>query len=126
MSTQTPLLDPIPLRAQFPALQLEVNGQTAVFLDGPGGTQSPQSVIDAMSGYLRFGSSNHGGPFLTSRHADQIHSSAREAMAAMLNASRPEEIAFGQNMTSLTMSFSRALARTWNSGDEIIVTRLGP
>lgn len=112
------------LRAQFPALQLEVNGETAVFLDGPGGTQSPQSVIDAMSGYLAFGSSNHDGPFITSRHADQIHTNAREAIADLLNARRPEEISFGQNMTSLTFSFSRALARTWQAGDEIIVTRL--
>jgi cysteine desulfurase family protein (TIGR01976 family) len=112
------------LRAQFPALQLEVNGETAVFLDGPGGTQSPQSVIDAMGGYLAFGSSNLGGPFRTSQHADQIVQSAREAMADLLNARRPEEISFGQNMTSLTFSFSRALARTWQAGDEIIVTRL--
>lgn len=124
MTTQTPLLDPIPLRAQFPALTLEVNGKTAVFLDGPGGTQSPQSVIDAMGGYLAFGSSNSGGPFITSQHADAITAQARQAMADLLNAARPEEIAFGQNMTSLTMSFSRALARTWEAGDEIIVTRL--
>ena len=60
MTTNTPLLDPVLLRAQFPALQLEVNGETAVFLDGPGGTQSPQSVIDAMKGYLAYGSSNLG------------------------------------------------------------------
>ncbi len=84
MSTQTPLLDPIPLRAQFPALNLEVNGQTAVFLDGPGGTQSPQSVIDTMGGYLAFGSSNSGGPFITSRHADAITQQAQEAMADLL------------------------------------------
>jgi selenocysteine lyase/cysteine desulfurase len=124
MSTQTPLLNPIPLRAQFPALNLEVNGKTAVYLDGPGGTQSPQNVIDAMGGYLAFGSSNSGGHFITSQHADAITQEAREAMADLLNAARPEEIAFGQNMTSLTMSFSRALARTWQAGDEIIVTRL--
>lgn len=124
MSTQAPLLDPIPLRAQFPALQLEVNGKTAVYLDGPGGTQSPKRVIDAMGGYLSFGSSNLGGSFVTSQYADRITENAREAMADLLNASRPEEIVFGQNMTSLTMSFSRALARTWNAGDEIIVTRL--
>ncbi len=124
MSTQTPLLDPIPLRAQFPALNLEVNGKTAVFLDGPGGTQSPQSVIDAMGGYLAFGSSNSGG--LSSPASTPTPSPSRHGkrMADLLNAARPEEIAFGQNMTSLTMSFSRALARTWQAGDEIIVTRL--
>ncbi len=99
-------------------------GKTAVFLDGPGGTQSPQSVIDAMSGYLKFGSSNLGGPFLTSRHADEVVAQARAAMKDFVNARRPEEIAFGQNMTSLTFSISRAISRTWQAGDEIIVTRL--
>jgi len=117
-------LNPTLLRAHFPALQQKVNGQTAVFLDGPGGTQSPQSVIDALSGYLAFGSSNLGGPFLTSRHADEVVAAARQAMADLLNARRLQEIAFGQNMTSLTFSFSRALARTWQPGDEIILTRL--
>ncbi len=124
MSTQKIPFDPVPLRAQFPALQQEVNGKTAVFLDGPGGTQSPQSVIDAMSGYLKFGSSNLGGPFLTSRHADEVVAQARAAMKDFVNARRPEEIAFGQNMTSLTFSISRAISRTWQAGDEIIVTRL--
>jgi cysteine desulfurase family protein (TIGR01976 family) len=117
-------LDPIQLRAQFPALQQQVNGKTAVYLDGPGGTQSPQSVIDAMSGYLTYGSSNLGGSFLTSRYADEIVNQARHAMMDMLNANRPEEIVFGQNMTSLTFSISRALSRTWKAGDEIIVTRI--
>lgn len=124
MATETIPFNPISLRAQFPALQQEVNGQAAVFLDGPGGTQSPHSVIDAMSGYLRFGSSNLGGPFLTSRHADKVVAEARQALADLLNARRPEEIVFGQNMTSLTFSLSRALARTWQPGDELIVTRL--
>ncbi len=114
----------MPLRAQFPALQLEVNGETAVYLDGPGGTQVPQSVIDAMSGYLRHGGSNSGGPFLTSRYTDDISNAARAAMMDFYNARRPDEIVFGQNMTSLNFSLSRALARTWQPGDEIIVTRL--
>ncbi len=123
MSTQNDSFNPVPLRSQFPALQLEVNGQTAVYLDGPGGTQTPQSVIDAMVGYLQGGSSNLGGPFHTSQETGKVVAAARQATADMLNA-RPEEIAFGQNMTSLTFSFSRALARTWQPGDEIIVTRL--
>ncbi len=116
--------DPIPLRAQFPALQLEVGGETAVYLDGPGGTQVPQSVIDAMSGYLRHGGSNSGGPFLTSHYTDDVTNAARAAMMDFYNARRPDEIVFGQNMTSLNFSLSRALARTWQPGDEIIVTRL--
>ena len=122
--TQHASFDPTPLRAQFPALQLEVGGKTAVFLDGPGGTQVPHSVIDAMSGYLRHGGSNAGGPFFTSRYTDDVTHAARLAMMDLYNAHRPEEIVFGQNMTSLNFSLSRALARTWQSGDEIIVTRL--
>jgi len=123
MNNQQSPLNPVPLRRKFPALRLEVNGETAVYLDGPGGTQTPQSVIDAMSDYLESGSSNLGGFFHTSEDTGKVVAAARQAMADMLNA-RPEEIAFGQNMTSLTFSFSRALARTWQPGDEIIVTRL--
>jgi cysteine desulfurase family protein (TIGR01976 family) len=124
MSQFTPPLDPVPLRAQFPALQREVDGRPAVYLDGPGGTQAPQRVIDAMRDYLAYGSSNLGGPFLTSRYADEVTAQARTAVADLLNARRPEEIAFGQNMTSLTFSVSRAMARAWQPGDEIILTRL--
>lgn len=120
-------LDPTPLRLQFPALQQTVAGpvagRTAVYFDGPGGTQAPESVIDAMGAYLRRGSSNSGGPFQTSRDTDATARAAHEAMADFLNA-RPEEIAFGQNMTSLTFSFSRAIAATWRAGDEIVVTRI--
>ncbi len=116
--------DPYVQRAQFPALQRTVHGRPAVFLDGPGGTQSPESVIEAMSGYLRRGSSNLGGPFVTSAEADAALDAARLAMMDLLNARRPEEIVFGQNMTSLTFSVSRAIARTWRPGDEIVVTRL--
>lgn len=120
----TPSIDPIHLRAQFPALQRTINGRPAVFLDGPGGTQSPEGVIEAMAGYLRMGSSNHGGPFQTSREADAATDAARTAMRDMLNARRTEEIVFGQNMTSLTFSVSRAIARDWEPGDEVIVTRI--
>lgn len=84
----------------------------------------PHSVIDAMSGYLSHGGSNAGGPFFTSRYTDEVTHAARLAMMDLYNARRPEEIVFGQNMTSLNFSLSRALARTWQPGDEIIVTRL--
>ncbi len=120
----TTMLDPHALRTQFPALRRTVNGGPAVFLDGPGGTQSPARVIDALADYLRHGSSNLGGPFLTSHEADAAADNARRAMMDMLNARRPEEIVFGQNMTSLTFSVSRAIAQTWQPGDEIVVTRL--
>jgi cysteine desulfurase family protein (TIGR01976 family) len=115
--------DPTPFRAQFPAFDRRVGDRPAIYLDGPGGTQTPESVIDAMAGTLRRGISNHDGPFDPSREADAIHRGARHAMADLFNA-QPNEIAFGQNMTSLTLSVSRALGKTWGPGDEIVVTRL--
>ncbi|MFN2125251.1 MAG: cysteine desulfurase-like protein [Candidatus Promineifilaceae bacterium] len=124
MTEQTNFIDVNALRKQFPALQREVNGRQLSFLDGPGGTQVPQSVIDAMGDYLARGSSNLGGPFLTSREAEEVTDNARLAMQDFLNARRPEEIAFGQNMTSLTFAVSRAISRGWQPGDEIILTRL--
>jgi cysteine desulfurase family protein (TIGR01976 family) len=123
MDANTPSLQPDALRPLFPALSRTVNDQPAVYLDGPGGTQSPRAVIEAMTHYLQQGSSNLGGPFLTSRDADDVVESARAAMADLLNA-RPEEIVFGQNMTSLTFSISRAISRSWEPGDEIIVTKI--
>jgi len=101
-----------------------VDGRPAIYLDGPGGTQVPEQVIDAMAGYLRAGGSNHDGPFVTSRFSDEITQAARLAMADLFNASGPDEIAFGQNMTSLTLSVSRAISRAWKVGDEVVVTRL--
>ncbi len=123
MHTNPDTLDPVAIRAEFPALNQTINGRTPVFLDGPGGTQSPHAVLDAMTGYLQLGSSNQGGAFHTSRATDAVVQAAREAMADLLNAA-PNEIIFGQNMTSLTFSMSRALGRTWSAGDEIIVTRI--
>jgi cysteine desulfurase family protein (TIGR01976 family) len=116
-------LDVEAVRRQFPALSRTVDGQVAAYLDGPGGTQVPESVIDAMAGFMRAGGSNHGGPFVTSRETDAVAASARQAVADLLGAS-PGEIAFGQNMTSLTLSVSRALGATWTIGDNIVVTRL--
>jgi cysteine desulfurase family protein (TIGR01976 family) len=104
-------------------MKRRVGNRPAVYLDGPGGTQVPGSVIEAMGGVMRRGSSNHDGPFVTSRESDAIHEDARAAAADLFNA-RPDEIAFGQNMTSLTLSVSRALAKTWVAGDEVVVTRL--
>ncbi|MGD2078501.1 MAG: cysteine desulfurase-like protein, partial [Chloroflexota bacterium] len=117
-------LDPLPLRAQYPSLAQQVQDQPAVFFDGPGGTQTPQRVIDAMRDYLARDNSNLGGAFATSQRTVQMVSEARQAMADFLNARHPEEIVFGQNMTSLTFAASRAIARTWSPGDEIIVTYL--
>ncbi len=118
------MLDVALLRTQFPALSRQQDGSPVVYADGPGGTQTPQSVIDAMTGVLRDGVSNLGGPFVSSRSAAHIVHQARRAAADLVNAAQPQEISFGQNMTSITLSVSRALARTWSPGDEIICTRL--
>ncbi len=112
------------LRAQFPALAQEVAGRPAVFLDGPGGTQTPQSVIDAIGRYLSRDNANLGGAFATTRRTGEMVDAARAETARFLHAARGEEIVFGQNMTSLAFSLSHALARTWSAGDEIVVTSL--
>jgi cysteine desulfurase family protein (TIGR01976 family) len=111
-------LDVAAVRARFPALA----GRT-VFLDGPGGTQVPQSVVDALVQALRDANANLGGPFATSRSADEIVAVAHEVAARFLGAS-PDEVGFGQNMTTLNFALSRALGRELHAGDEILVTRL--
>ena len=116
-------LDLTKIRSQFPSLAQTVNGHPAVFLDGPGGTQVPQRVIDAISDYLRHNNANTGGAYATSRNTDAMISGARAAMADFLNCAA-DEIVFGPNMTTLTFMMSRALGRELGSGDEIIVTRL--
>jgi cysteine desulfurase family protein (TIGR01976 family) len=94
------------------------------YFDGPGGTQVPESVIEAMAGVLEAGVSNLGGPFASSRLAEETTAHARQAVADLFGTADPESIVFGQNMTSLTFSMSRALARTWRPGDRIVVTSL--
>lgn len=111
-------------RRQFPALSRRVGDFPAAFLDGPGGTQVPQRVIEAISHYLGHTNANHGGLFATSRESDALLDQAHEAFAQFLGADDPATIVFGQNMTSLTFALSRSLAKTWKPGDEIIVTRL--
>ncbi|MGA8272074.1 MAG: cysteine desulfurase-like protein [Candidatus Sulfotelmatobacter sp.] len=118
-----PTLDLTSIRAQFPSLSQLVNGHPAVFLDGPGGTQVPQRVIDAISNYLRRDNANTCGAYATSRHTDAMLADARIAMADFLNCAA-DEIVFGANMTSLTYMMSRAIARDLGPGDEILVTRL--
>ncbi len=126
MATQsevTQVMDTTWVRSQFPALSQTVNGHPAVFLDGPGGTQVPQSVIDAISGYLRNSNANTDGAFATSRRTDAMLADARVAMADFFNCA-PDEAMFGANMTSLTFAMSRSIGRELNAGDEIVVTRL--
>jgi cysteine desulfurase family protein (TIGR01976 family) len=116
--------DPTPLRAQFPALSLSVNGQPAIYFDSPGGTQVPQGVIDAVTRYYREQNANVGGAFFTSRRTDEAVQGAREAMADLLNAPSPQEILFGPNMTTLTFHLARSIAETIQPGDEIVLTNL--
>lgn len=111
-------------RRQFPGLNRVLDGQPMVFFDGPAGTQVPQRVIDAISRYLTHSNANHGGKFLTSCETDEMLAAANRALADFVGASDPGEIIWGQNMTSLTFAFSRALSREWGPGDEIIVTAL--
>jgi len=118
-----PSLDVQLLRGRFPALARETSGRATAFLDGPGGTQAPDSVIAAVGGYLGRGNSNLGGAFDTSREADEVEAAARNAVADLIG-SDPHEVVFGQNMTSLTFSMSRALAREWGPGDGVVVTSL--
>ncbi len=117
------MFDPTSIRSRFPALERRVDGRRAAYLDGPGGTQVPDSVIEAMAGFLRRGGSNLHGPFVTSHETDEALEGARAAVADLFGAS-PTEVAFGQNMTSLTYSVSRAISRTWDRGDNIVLTRL--
>jgi cysteine desulfurase family protein (TIGR01976 family) len=125
-TAETTLSTPLDIpwvRAQFPALAQTVNGHPAAFLDGPGGTQVPQRVIDAISGYLGRDNANTGGAYATSRNTDAMLAEARAAMADFLNCGA-DEIVFGPNMTTLTYAMSRAIGRDLGPGDEILVTRL--
>jgi cysteine desulfurase family protein (TIGR01976 family) len=117
-------LDLAALRAQFPALELELDGRPVVYLDGPGGTQVPQRVIDTVASYYRESNANSGGAFLTSQRSDERLAAAREACADFLNARSDREIKFGPNMTTLTFALSRGIGATLALGDEIVVTAL--
>ncbi len=111
------------IRVQFPALTQTVNGHPAVFFDGPGGTQVPQRVIDAVADYLIRHNANTHGAFATSRHTDETIDAARAAMADFLGCAA-DEVVFGPNMTTLTFAISRAFGRDIRPGDEIVLTRL--
>ncbi len=111
------------VRSQFPALNQTVNGHPAAFLDGPGGTQVPQRVIDAISDYLRRNNANTCGAYQTSRNTDAMIAGARSAMADFLGCDA-DEVVFGFNMTSLTYAMSRAIGRELEPGDEIVLTYL--
>jgi len=111
------------VRAQFPSLQTQVNGQPAVFFDGPAGTQVPTQVMHAIQNYLMTANANTSGAFLTSRRSDEILAGARGAMADFFHCDR-DEVVFGQNMTTITYAISRAIGRELQAGDEILLTTL--
>src|SRR5512135_2060412 len=112
-------LDPAIIRQQFPSLE-----RPDVFFDNPGGTQIARQSLERIQHYLLNCNANHEGAFPTSKQSDEILHEAHVAMADFLNASSPDEIIFGNNMTTLTLHISRSLARTLQAGDEIVVTRL--
>jgi len=102
----------------------KVNGRAVIFFDGPGGTQVHGSVIKAINRYFTYANSNTHAAYLYSRRTDEAVYEGRRAMADFLNASKPEEIVFGPNMTTLTFRLSQAIGDTLSAGDEIVVTRL--
>jgi len=111
------------IRAAFPALERRHGGHPVAFFDGPGGTQVPRVVGDAMLDYLYRHNANTHWAYPTSEETDAALTHAREVLASFVNGA-PREIVFGANMTSLTMHLARALARSWSRGDEVIVTEL--
>jgi cysteine desulfurase family protein (TIGR01976 family) len=114
----TVVLDVAAVRKRFSALQREL-----AFFDGPGGTQVPDEAIEAIATYLRESNANVGGDFETSRRSDALVADARLAGAGFLGCST-DEVVFGANMTTLNFALSRAAARGWREGDEVVVTRL--
>jgi len=117
-------LDTSAIRAQFPALRREDGGTTAAWFDGPGGSQVPYGVIDAIGDFLRAGGSNLGGAFAASRDSEAAQENARSAIADLYGARPDDQIVFGMNMTSLNFALSRALSADWRPGDEVVVTQL--
>src|SRR5438309_2073879 len=111
------------IRRCFPALARTHNGYPVAYFDGPGGTQVPRQVVEAMNDYLYRHNANTHWAFPTSRETDAAIADARQVLADFLNAS-PQEVAFGANMTTLTFHLARALGRRWGPGDEIVVTEL--
>ena len=111
------------IRSRFPALERKHNGFPVAYFDGPGGTQTPTRVVDAVSDYLLHHNANTHWRYPTSAETDAALAAARGAFADFLHCGA-DEVAFGANMSTITFHVSRALARQWNPGDEIVVTEL--
>src|SRR5690348_7794969 len=112
------------VREQFPGLAHRQQGQSVAFFDGPAGSQVPRAVANAVHRYLLETNSQHGGLFEVSRASDAILAAGHQALADFVGAADPDCNAFGANMTTITLAVSRAIARTWKPGDEVVVTRL--
>ena len=112
------------IRGRFPALSRAGGDRTAVFWDGPAGSQTPQRVVDAVAECMLHANANLHGEFASSREAGERLAASQAALADFVGAESPEEIVFGANMTSITFALSRAIARTWSEGDEVLVTQL--
>jgi selenocysteine lyase/cysteine desulfurase len=123
ISARSPVATIPEIRTQFPALERIHNGKRVAYFDGPGGTQVPRSVGEAMLDYLYHHNANTDWAYPTSAETDAAIASARQAFAHFMNAS-PDEIVFGANMTTLTFHLSRAIGRGLSPEDEIIVTEL--
>ena len=118
-----PLISLSEIRDRFPALQRQEGGHPVAYFDGPGGTQVPRDVVEAVVDYLYHHNANTHWSYPTSAETDACLAEARSAVADLLNAGH-DEVAFGNNMTTLTFHVSRALGRRWGAGDEVIVTEL--
>jgi cysteine desulfurase family protein (TIGR01976 family) len=117
-------LDVDAVRAHFPSLGRTIDGVPVAYLDGPGGTQVPRECIAGITAYLERSNANHGGAFAASAETDAMVDEVRAAAADFLGAHDPAEVAFGPNMTTLTLGVSRALGRDLAPGDEVVVTRM--
>jgi cysteine desulfurase family protein (TIGR01976 family) len=122
-ATDVKVPDLTSVRSQFPSLARTLDGRPVVFVDAPGGSQVPGSVVDAMAGYLRTSNANTHGVFPTSQETDGVIDEAHRAGADLLGVD-PDEIVFGPNATTLMFAISRSVARTLRPGDEVVVTRL--
>ncbi len=111
-------------RNHFPSLQRLHNGKPLIFMDGPGGTQIPNQVIDSISQYYKTSNSNTHGVFITTQETDQIMEDMRVHVAALLGAEHPKTISIGQNMTTLNFSLARGIGRILQPGDEVLITQL--
>lgn len=116
--------DSLTIRKQFPSVQRKHNGMPVIFVDGPAGTQVPQSVIDSISQYYSTSNANTHGAFVTAQETDKVIERMRKSMAALLGAEGEETISIGQNMTTLNFALARAMSRVLHTGDEVLITQL--